>query len=87
MTEIKNLMFLVTGPEPREQWNYTVLDQRDVYDRDGQLHTGRSGQIRESVEANARKWFKWLYPGIEIVSEEWREIPGSDEEWKELISV
>lgn len=80
-------MFLVTGPEPREQWNYTVLDYRDVYDREDQPRTGPSGQLRESLEDNARKWFQKMYPGVPIVSEVWREVPASDEEWKELIGV
>ena len=80
-------MFLVTGPEPLDQWGYTILDYRDVYDREDRIRSGDDGRLRISLEANARKWFRKMHPGVPIVSEVWREVPSSDQEWKELINA
>lgn len=87
MSGNRYLIFLVQGPEPRAQWSYTLLDWREVYDRNGQPHTGESGRLRDDMEFIARKWFKILHPGVDVVSEEWRDVPATEEEWKGLIDV
>lgn len=83
----RSLMYLVTGADPRNQWSYSILEHRDVYDRNDQLRTGKGGKLREDLEALARKVFRDLNPGVEIVSEDWRETPATPEEWKEWFNV